>query len=374
VTSTAQSDRGITLTELLIVVSVMGVLAVAIAATFSVIVRTSPGNERRLDDARTLLGLSTWLPEDVSSTPPISSNDSDGFAAPGAQYICAGTLSGTSLLHLRHSDAATGITYARDYVLVTTSNGATRVERHSCVEGGAASVTGVTGPLSVPGTCAAPAALSTPARVTLQRNDLDEPIGVEFDLLIDCGIISVQALSNNPAEAPLDNPDPAPTPSSVATTTTPATEPPEPTEPPDPSEPTDPTTPTTPPPSTTTTTTTIPCTGASITTHSPNNKKVSNGAGDNVAHLRNNDTITIRVNRGNGCSRLGFEVDPMNSDSAVAANPASYNPIWIDLQGGTEVTIRSDDFLWSDGFHTFRLRNGATSTALLGSITFQVSP
>jgi hypothetical protein len=48
--------------ELLIVVAIMGVLAVSIASVFSVIVRTTPPTEARADDARSLLGISTWLP------------------------------------------------------------------------------------------------------------------------------------------------------------------------------------------------------------------------------------------------------------------------------------------------------------------------
>src|SRR5688500_400991 len=60
---------GFTLVELLIVIGVMGVVALAIAFAFVAIVRTSPAAEARADDSRTVLGLNTYLPEDVNSTP-----------------------------------------------------------------------------------------------------------------------------------------------------------------------------------------------------------------------------------------------------------------------------------------------------------------
>jgi prepilin-type N-terminal cleavage/methylation domain-containing protein len=71
-------DRGFTLVETVIVVALMGIVMSVLAATFVVVVRTNPANEARDDGARGLLGLSTWLPEDVSSTPPGTSAD-NGF-------------------------------------------------------------------------------------------------------------------------------------------------------------------------------------------------------------------------------------------------------------------------------------------------------
>src|SRR6187401_3599876 len=64
-----RADRGFTLPELLICIVIIGALSAAIASAFTVIVRTTPTAEARADDARSLLGLSTWLPSDVSSTP-----------------------------------------------------------------------------------------------------------------------------------------------------------------------------------------------------------------------------------------------------------------------------------------------------------------
>ena len=66
-----QSDGGFSLIELLIVVVLTGILMPVIVAVFTTIVRNSPSVETRADDSRTTRGLSTWLPQDVLSTPPI---------------------------------------------------------------------------------------------------------------------------------------------------------------------------------------------------------------------------------------------------------------------------------------------------------------
>jgi hypothetical protein len=49
----------------MVVVGILGLVAVVIAATFSVIVRTALPTEARVDDARSQLSLTNWLPQDV---------------------------------------------------------------------------------------------------------------------------------------------------------------------------------------------------------------------------------------------------------------------------------------------------------------------
>ena len=79
-------DRGFTLIEILIVLSIMGVIAGALAMTVSIVLRTAPSSEVRVDDARTIQGLVTWLPQDVDAAPPGSFNTD-----PAAPWPCNGT-------------------------------------------------------------------------------------------------------------------------------------------------------------------------------------------------------------------------------------------------------------------------------------------
>src|SRR4051794_11994302 len=95
-------NRGFTLIETIIVVGLIGIIAVALAATFTVIVRTQAPNEVRADDARTSLGLTTYLPEDVDSTPASGFDRPSTRAAADAQGTgCVeNSIDGFSLLKL----------------------------------------------------------------------------------------------------------------------------------------------------------------------------------------------------------------------------------------------------------------------------------
>ena len=67
-------DRGVTLAEVLITVVLLSLISGLLAVVFTVVVRSRPAAEARLDDARSLLGITNWLPGDVNSTPvqPVS--------------------------------------------------------------------------------------------------------------------------------------------------------------------------------------------------------------------------------------------------------------------------------------------------------------
>lgn len=81
-------DGGFTLTELLITTMMIGILATTLAAVFTVIVRSTPDAEDRVNDARSLQGLVTWLPQDIDATPP------DGFDRSPTAWPCGGAAPG----------------------------------------------------------------------------------------------------------------------------------------------------------------------------------------------------------------------------------------------------------------------------------------
>ncbi len=82
--ATATRDRGFTLIEVLIVTITMGIIVGTLATVVTVVLRTAPPSEVRADDARSLQGLVTWLPQDVDAAPP------GGFDTGVTSWPCAG--------------------------------------------------------------------------------------------------------------------------------------------------------------------------------------------------------------------------------------------------------------------------------------------
>lgn len=120
-------DSGFTLVELLIVMMVLGVVTTAIAGATIVALRTTPPTEVRADDARSMLGLVTWLPQDVDSTPP------NGFdQVPGRASDCSSS-PGTNILHLTWTEQQAGgiVTFIANYRYVT-SGSKTSLRRVTC--------------------------------------------------------------------------------------------------------------------------------------------------------------------------------------------------------------------------------------------------
>ena len=128
-------DAGFTLVELLIVIAVQGIIVTAIAAAFMVFVRTAPGTEVRLDDARSTRGLSTWLSHDTTSAPPFMLPDHRGWMDTNpASNSCGGD--GSNLLELswRERGFATTTFYA-GYRAVER-DGTLTIVRYSCMSTG----------------------------------------------------------------------------------------------------------------------------------------------------------------------------------------------------------------------------------------------
>ena len=69
------NDRGMTLIELLVCVTVVGLIATVLAATVTVVLRQSPETTARVDTARWEQNLGTWLPADLASAEwPVDEN------------------------------------------------------------------------------------------------------------------------------------------------------------------------------------------------------------------------------------------------------------------------------------------------------------
>lgn len=153
------SDRGLTLVEMLIVVSLLGLVMFVIAAAFVTILRVTPSTHYRIDDARSTRGLQTWLARDVASTPPHVYDSTrtgyvDGsFSSPDAAGVPAGdvcTTSGTHVLFMAWTDQ--GISYRSQYTIEGDATTGYEVVRTIC--GGDNDTVSLTGDVSN-ATCAA---------------------------------------------------------------------------------------------------------------------------------------------------------------------------------------------------------------------------
>lgn len=212
-------SNGFTLIEVLIVVTIMGVLAVAIAGVFSVIVRTTPSTEARADDARSLVGISTWLPADVSATPRAPLSDPtdhwDNIDVPSG----CGVDPGINLLRLQHRESISGSpqNFSVSYRLVDDDDGAaSSIVRVTCVNGATPAINNISAGL--------PPSSQNPVTVTWKtETDLavEYVIGVEMEITTFEGdTLRVDAASRNPDQTLSTIPDAVTTTIDPATTTT----------------------------------------------------------------------------------------------------------------------------------------------------------
>ena len=135
---TKRADGGFTLIELVVAIAVLGIIMPVITATFVVIVRNSPTVQTRTDDSRSTRGLSTWLPQDVLSTPPVVITDGSstpGYTLTARASDCAST-AGTNVLHMVWQEnvgpnAATLTNFVANYRYVIVG-ATTQIKRYTC--------------------------------------------------------------------------------------------------------------------------------------------------------------------------------------------------------------------------------------------------
>ncbi len=135
----ARRNGGFTLVEVVVTTALVALVAVALGAAFTVIVRTAPTTENRVDDANALLGLTNWIPQDVAST------EETGFERAPYTNACSG-VTGSDVLQLEWSEG--GDAFVVDYRFVDLGPGVGVVSRFACVNGQPATSLDLTPPLA----------------------------------------------------------------------------------------------------------------------------------------------------------------------------------------------------------------------------------
>lgn len=182
-------DDGLTLVELLVVITLLGLVMFVIAAAFSTILRVAPSTTYRIDDARSTRGLHTWLTRDISSTPPTVYDPGTGTGFVDGSYpsptdagvpaadLC--TPDGAHVLFMAWSDR--GTSYRAQYTIEGDASLGFRVVRTIC--GGDNDRLPLTGDVS-DGTCA------SSFRSVLTTTDVDTDGDVEATITL-C-LVSIQ--------------------------------------------------------------------------------------------------------------------------------------------------------------------------------------
>jgi len=201
------TDRGFTLVELLISISISSLIMTVIAFTIVVSLRTLPGTTSRADSSVVVQGITTWLPPDVDSTEPGGMD-----IAPATASGCSGIDPGRNMLRLTWNETFQGIgtRYVAAYRFVSDGTTA-RIVRITC--SGTSSL-GVPTTMSMSGRLAA-----TLPQVTLIDADRD---GQSDELVVSITTLAgakvfIDAASKNPSET---LPPIPPIPTSTTTTTT----------------------------------------------------------------------------------------------------------------------------------------------------------
>ena len=350
-------DRGATLIELVVAIGLVAIIAPVIAGAFAVSIRNTPTLEDRIDNARTLQGVVTWLPQDIDSTPP------GGFDTDAATPSGCTLNPGTNLLRLEWTEnlGFGNIRYVANYRHVVVGSSAV-IQRVTCNGTGAgplgnARALGASSPLKplppgwVPG--------QLPFRVTVTRDAAGDVELVTFEVeTLDGHIVRTDSAPKNPANTLAPTSTEA-TPTTPPTTTTTTVAPTTTTTPAVTTTVAGPTTTAAPTTTSTTlapTTTTIPCVIVSATFDRASVRNTDpNGNGrsaTNVGVLQQPVTLTVVTN--GGCSGL----------EARASTAAANGELFHNFTGsGTTFTVTFPGYpqgsseLWADGARPIRIHD-----------------
>lgn len=186
------ADKGFTLIEATIAISIIGLISVVLANVFTVVVHSVPKTDERIDNAKTLQGLVTWLPQDVDSTPATGFDES-----PSAVTGCSDS-PGTNLLRMEWAEVTGSSSITTRYIASyrhVLSDGRYRIKRVTCSGTGA-------GPFSNTGVRSVSSALPPlPAVVTVTRSGADVSLVTFTVTNLDGQIATVEAAPKNPAES-----------------------------------------------------------------------------------------------------------------------------------------------------------------------------
>lgn len=368
---------GFTLVEVLVSMTVMGLIATVISSVVVVALKNNPAVQLRTDSALTLQGITTWLPQDVDSTPPT------GFDTTPTKTSGCSSSPGVSVLHMQWSETISGVTteFIANYRYVASSS-QNIIQRVSCSKiGGSALgstiVQRVTGPLSAMPPAWAPGQLPVKVDVTYDVAAGDVTIVVVELLSANNQLLRVEAAPKNPANTlpPVASDGTTPPVTTVlATTTTTTTSPPPTTTNPAVTTTTNPTATTTTSTTTTTiavtTTTVAPCV---ITSASMSNSSIRNTPPDG----NGKSSITVGVL----ASPLTITVVTTGYCTGLIATPERGAPNGelfrnFTTSNGTTYTVlfpgypQGSSELWADGNRTITF--SSPTGGPYGSVTLQV--
>ncbi|MCU1346262.1 MAG: hypothetical protein JWL70_2528 [Acidimicrobiia bacterium] len=129
-----RGDRGVTLVELLITISLSGVILGAVSAALLFAMRVQAPTAGRLNDSHSEQLMAGWLPADLASMDAVGGGDTVATTAAG----CATAVAGSNVVRLRVTDDSTAVV---SYISYRIQQAALvwQLTRTTCVAGGAAS-------------------------------------------------------------------------------------------------------------------------------------------------------------------------------------------------------------------------------------------
>lgn len=365
---------GFTLVEVLVSMSVMGLIATVISSVVVVALKNNPAVQLRTDSALTLQGITTWLPQDVDSTPP------DGFDTVATSASGCGDSPGVNVLRMQWSENISGTLtqFIANYRYVASATQSI-IKRVSCRGTGSfplgnTVVQRVTGPLAAMPPAWVPGQL--PVRVTIVPDSVGDVALVTVELLsANNQLLLVEAAPKNPANTlPPVQSDGMGLPVFTVLATTTTTSPPTTTIDPSVTTTTDPAATTT----TSTTTTTIPVTTTTVAPCVITSATMSSGSIKNTPPDGNgNSQITVGVL----AAPLTITVQTTGYCTGLIASPERGAPNGelfrnFNTSNGSTYTAlfpgypQGSSELWADGNRTITFSSAAGGP--YGSVTLEV--